>query len=106
MRAGYAKLVSDKIMGIRQKLSLTNLVIASLVYALPFFTISDRLNLASLVIPISNWFHGIMINFQLQNWLIFILDLAFMALLTDFPRLMLFILVTNFVQMRNLHSDS
>jgi hypothetical protein len=105
LRAGYAKLVSDKIMGIRQKLSLTNLVIASLVYGLPFFTISDRLNLTSLVIPISNWFHGIMINFQLQNWLIFILDLAFMALLTDFPRLMLFILVTNFVQMRNLHSD-
>ena len=105
VRAGYANLVSDKIMGIRQKLSLTNLVIASLVYGLPFLTVADRLNLTSLVIPILKWFHGIMISFQLQNWLIFILDLAFSTLLIDFPRLVLFILVTNFVQMRNLHSD-
>ncbi len=101
-RAGYAELVSDKIRGIRQKLSLINLVIASLVYGLPFFTISDRLNLTSLVISISNWFHGIMINFQLQNWLIFILDLAFTALLIDFPRLMLFIYVTNYFHLRSL----
>ncbi len=102
LRAGYAKLVSDKIMGIRQQLSLINLVIASLVYGLPFFTIADRLNLTPLVIPILQRFHGIMISFQLQNWLIFILDLAFSALLIDFPRLMLFILVTNFLHLRSL----
>ncbi len=102
LRAGYAELVSDKIMGIRQQLSLINLVIASLVYGLPFFTIADRLNLTPLVIPILKWFHGIMITIQLQNWLIFILDLAFSALLTDFPRLMLFIYVTNYFHLRSL----
>jgi len=102
LRAGYAELVSDKIMGIMHQLSLINLVIASLVYGLPFFTIADRLNLTPLVIPILKWFDGIMISFQLQNWLIFILDLAFSALLIDFPRLMLFILVTNYFHLRSL----
>ena len=102
LRAGYAELVSDNIMGIRHQLSLINLVIASLVYGLPFFTIADRLNLTLLVVPISNWFNGIMISFQLHDWLRFILGLAFQALLIDFPRLMLFIYLTNYFHLHSL----
>lgn len=103
LRAGYAELVSDKIMGIRRQLSLNNLVIASLVYGLPFFTISDRLNLTPFVIPLVQWFDGIMMFYQLQNWLIFIINLAFQALLIDFPRLMLFIIVTKYLETRKTH---
>ena len=94
LRAGYAELVSDNIMGIKHQLSLINLIIASLVYGLPFFTIADGLNLTPIVISIWKWFDGVMISFQLQNWLRFVLGLAFQALLIDFPRLVLFILVT------------
>ena len=61
-----------------------------------------RANLTPLVIPISNWFDGIMMSFQLQNWLRYILGLAFQALLIDFPRLTLFIYVTNYLHLRNL----
>jgi hypothetical protein len=100
LRAGYAELVSDKIMGIRHQLSLNNLVIVSLVYGLPFFTISDRLNLSPFVIPLVQWFDGIMVFFQIQNWLRFIINLAFQALLIDFPRLMLFIIVMKYLETR------
>jgi hypothetical protein len=97
-RTGYAELVSDKIMGIRHQLSLNNLVIASLGYGLPFFHISDRLNLTPFVIPLMQWFDGIMIFYQLQSGLRFIINLAFQALLMDFPRLILFIIITTFLE--------
>jgi hypothetical protein len=84
VRAGYAELVSDYIIGIKHQLSLLNLVIASLVYGLPFFTISNRLNLTTIAITLWKWFDGFLISFQLQEWLRLILGLTFNALLMIF----------------------
>lgn len=90
IRAGYAWLVSRWVMATRSIIWMS-LLLGVLIYGVPSIILSGRLS--PFVTPLILWVNEVMNGVRVQPVLDTFLRLSLLALILDFPRLILFIAV-------------
>lgn len=91
IRAGYAELVSSRVIGTQSPNLARSLLLGGMIYVFPSTILFGRLGLYPFVIPVIRWFNDVLIGLRVQPALKIVLKLSWLALILDFLRLMLFI---------------
>jgi hypothetical protein len=92
-RARYAKMVSDRVMGVGSEKLYMGLLLGGLIYGIPSMFIIDRMNVYSYLGSLLEWLHEPLLSFHAPYALWLALGFLWQAFVLDFPRLMLFIAI-------------